>query len=68
MSDLHIHFGGPLANLYDVGYLTVDLYQLMAFAELLDQKDESTIQRWYGEKARPFNRYAPPLEKYRQSS
>ena len=68
MSELQIRFGGALANLYDVGHLTVDLYQLIAFAELLEQKDDVTIQRWYGDKARPFNRYALPLEKYRESS
>lgn len=65
---LRIYFGTELANLYDVGYLTSDLYQLFTFSELLEQPDRELTERWFGEKARPFNRYAGVLEKYRKSS
>jgi hypothetical protein len=68
VNELRIYFGGKLANLYDVGYLSVDLYQLIAFGELIEQGDDAAIESWFGEKARPFNRYASVLEKSRESS
>jgi hypothetical protein len=68
MQELRIYFGGDIANLYDVGYLSTDIYQLIAFSELIDQKQDNEIRRWFGEKPRPFNRYASVLDKYRRSS
>ena len=65
---LRIYFGTELANLYDVGYLTTDLYQLFTVSELLEQPDRELTERWFGEKARPFNRYAGVLDKFRRSS
>ena len=68
MQELRIYFGGEIANLYDVGYLSTDIYQLIAFSELIDQRKDADVTRWFGEKARPFNRYATVLDKYRRSS
>lgn len=68
MQELRIYFGDDVANLYDVGYLSTDIYQLIAFAELVDRKQDKDIERWFGDEARPFNRYATVLDKYRQSS
>ena len=30
-----VRFGGSATGLFEIGYLTADLYQLVAFAELL---------------------------------
>lgn len=68
MQELRIYYGGELANLYDVGYLSTDIYQLIAFSELLSQHKDNEVERWFGIGARPFNRYATVLEKYRRSS
>lgn len=63
MSTLQIHYTGRLANLYDVGYLSVDLGQLVAFTQALEAEDGVALTRWYGEKAHAFNRFAPILFK-----
>ena len=68
MQEVRVYFGGQIANLYDIGYLSTDLYQLIAFSELIDQKEDKDIERWFGDKSRPFNRYASVLDKYRKSS
>jgi len=67
-SKLRIYFGTELANLYDVGYLTTDLYQLFTFSEMLERPDRELTERWFGSNARPFNRYAGVLDKFRRSS
>lgn len=58
MSVLQLHYKDRLANLYDVGYLSVDLFQLIAFAQALEAGDKAQLDRWYGEKAHAFNRFA----------
>jgi len=54
--------------MYDLGYVSTDLYQLLAFSELLEDEDFENIEKYYGEKARPFNRYISVLEKYKKES
>ncbi len=68
MEELRIYFGGSLANLYDVGYLSTDIYQLIAFSELVVNREDLEMERWFGDRARPFNRYASIFDKYRKSS
>jgi hypothetical protein len=68
MPTIKISFGDRLSNLYDVGYLTVDVFQLISFAEALAEGDRKAVARWFGENARPFNRYAAILEKRAQKS
>ena len=52
-----IYFGGDLTNLYEIGWLSSDLSQLIDFAELVEEGKEERTEKFFGEKARPFNRY-----------
>jgi len=60
--ELRIKFGSGISNLYDIGYLTTDIQQLVAFADLLEQGDISAVEKYFGERIRGLNRYAKVLE------
>lgn len=65
---IEIYFGSEIANLYDLGYITTDLYQIFAFSDLLEKKDSAKVEKYFGDKARPFNRYLTAFEKYKKES
>ena len=67
-NDLKIYFDSKLSNLYDVGYLTTDLHQVLSYSELLSEHALNKADKYFGEKARPLNRYAKPLKSSRLSS
>ena len=54
---IKIHFGGELANLYEVGYLSIDLYQLITFSDLIEQGEIEKAKEYFGKKPKPMNRY-----------
>jgi hypothetical protein len=66
--NLRLRFGDGLLNLHDIGYLSVDVYQLVAFSQTLAEENVAEAERWFGENARPFNRFAPVLERYARMS
>ncbi len=68
INTITVHFGSEIANLYDIGYLSTDIYQIFAFSQLLEENKRTEVKRWFGEKARPFNRYAPVLEKRKRTA
>ena len=59
-----IEFRKGLANLYDLGYLSVDFYQLAVFASLVQSGDPYAANKLLGKKARPVNRYRPELVRH----
>ncbi|MCJ0806821.1 hypothetical protein [Vibrio vulnificus] len=63
-NEVKIYFGGGLANLYEVGWLSSDLSQIVDFAELMESGDLERTERFFGENARPFNRYAQIVDKF----
>ena len=66
--NLRLRFRDGLLNLHDIGYLSVDVYQLVAFSQTLADENVAEAERWFGESARPFNRFAPVLERYARMS
>jgi len=62
--NLRLLFRDGLSSLHDIGYLSVDVYQLVAFSQTLAEENVAEAERWFGENARPFNRFAPVLERY----
>ncbi len=65
---LKVYFGSGIANLYDVGYLATDIQQIITFAEMINESDFESAEKYFGEKVKGLNRYAKPLEKYGKSS
>lgn len=61
--EVKIYFGGDLTNLYELGWLSSDLSQIVDFAELLESEDLERTEKFFGEKARPFNRYVKVVDK-----
>lgn len=55
---VEIYFGGDLVHLYEVGYLTTDLYQLNTFGGLIEERNERILDKFFGEKPVPINRFA----------
>ena len=53
-----IYFGGKLANLYELGWIAADLSQVIDFSELIEVGSKERAEKFFGEKSRPFNRYA----------
>ncbi|MCR9537260.1 hypothetical protein [Vibrio alginolyticus] len=56
-NEVRIYFGGDLTNLYEIGWLSSDLSQVIDFSELLELEDFERTEKFFGEKARPFNRF-----------
>lgn len=65
-NEVRIYFGGDLANLYELGWISADLSQLVDFSELIEQGDRGRAEKFFGEKSRPFNRYVSLTEKRRK--
>jgi hypothetical protein len=63
-----VRFGSEIANLHDLGYIATDLHQIVAFADLLAEGHVSEVQKYFGEDARPFNRYLGIIGRYREHS
>jgi len=61
--EIRLYFGGELANLYELGWISTDLSQLIEFAELVESGKRERAEKFFGEKARPFNRYVALTEK-----
>lgn len=62
-NEVRIYFGGDLTNLYEIGWLSSDLSQVIDFTELLESEDFERTEKFFGEKARPFNRYTKVVNK-----
>jgi len=60
---LDIYFGSEIANLYELGYLTIDLQQLQSYSRLISEKNIEQAEKYFGEKSRPINRYSSQLTK-----
>ncbi len=54
---IRIYFGSELANLYELGWISTDLSQLIEFSELVESGEQERAEKFFGEKSRPFNRY-----------
>jgi len=65
---IKVYFGGDLANLYEVGYLSVDLFQLITFSDLIEQGDIDKAKDYFGEKPKPINRYSSLYRKRKTTS
>ncbi len=65
---MKIYFDSKLSNLYDLGYLTTDLHQVLSYSELISIQSLENAEKYFGEDARPLNRYAKPLKSHRLSS
>ena len=61
--EISIYFGGELANLYELGWISTDMSQLIAFSELVETGNIERAEKYFGEKSRPFNRYVSITEK-----
>ena len=68
ISMLRVYFGAEISNLYDLGYLSIDLYQLIVFSELMQEGDHEQIDKWFGENTRSLNRNASGIKAYRKVS
>ncbi|MCK7632645.1 MULTISPECIES: hypothetical protein [unclassified Shewanella] len=62
-NEVKIYFGGDLTNLYEIGWLSSDLSQLVDFAELVESGEKERTEKFFGEKSRPFNRYTKVVDK-----
>lgn len=62
-NEVKIYFGGDLTNLYEIGWLSSDLSQLVDFAELIESGEKDRTEKFFGEKSRPFNRYTKIVDK-----
>ena len=62
-NEVKIYYGGDLTNLYELGWLSSDLSQLIDFTELVESGDKTRTEKYFGEKARPFNRYTKIVSK-----
>ena len=60
---IKLYFGKELANLYELGWISTDLSRLIEFSELIESGRIERAEKFYGEKARPFNRYVSPAGK-----
>lgn len=65
-NEVKIYFGGDLANLYELGWLSSDLSQLVDFSELVESGERERAEKYFGKEARPFNRYVSVVEKKRK--
>ena len=63
-----IHFASDISDLYTLGYVASDLYQMWVYSELIQKNDRYNIERFYGEKAKYFNRYVSVLDEYREQA
>lgn len=61
---MKIHFNFEVNSLYDLAYISVDLYQLIVFCELLE--DEHDGLKVFLESPGSINRYNKELRKYRE--
>ena len=55
--DIKIYFGEELSNLFELGYISTDIHQLIAFSELIEENNLNQIEKYFGEKPIPINRY-----------
>lgn len=60
---IRIYFGSELANLYELGWISTDLSQLIAFSELVESGEQDRAEKFFGENSRPFNRYTSLIKK-----
>lgn len=60
--EIKLYFGGDLANLYELGWISIDLSQILEFAELVEGDEYDRAEKYFGENARPFNRYVSLTE------
>ena len=60
---IRIYFGSELANLYELGWISTDLSQLIEFSELVKTGQQDRAEKFFGEKSRPFNRYTALTKK-----
>ncbi|NRA59683.1 MAG: hypothetical protein HRU25_01985 [Psychrobium sp.] len=61
--EVKIYFGGDLTNLYELGWISSDLSALIDFTELVESGDQERTEKYFGEKARGFNRYTKVVDK-----
>ncbi|MGD9874526.1 MAG: hypothetical protein AB7T27_09690 [Kiritimatiellia bacterium] len=57
---LRVYFGDEQANLYTIGYLSSDLFQLLTFSELIEQHRDRQLEQYFFAEKRPayLNRYS----------
>ena len=55
--EIRLYFGCELANLYELGWISSDLSQLMEFSKLLEDGNSRRANKYFGKQARGFNRY-----------
>ncbi|GGO86674.1 hypothetical protein GCM10011348_38040 [Marinobacterium nitratireducens] len=54
---ISLSMGGDLANLHGLGWIATDLNQLIVLSDLLESGQEDVAAHFFGNDARPFNRY-----------
>jgi len=66
--EIKIYFGGELSNLFELGYISTDLHQVIAFCSLLEADDIEQAEKYFGDKSRPLNRYVTISESAKRKS
>jgi len=67
--EIKIYFGDDLANLFDVGYISTDIHQLISFTSLLEDNNIEDINKYFLENKYGLTRYSKVLsqEKMKKS-
>ncbi|OBR91577.1 hypothetical protein CLRAG_29410 [Clostridium ragsdalei P11] len=65
---IHLDFGDN--SLYDLGYLSIDIYQLIVFSRLIEDNDRHSLEKYFYGSRRSFmlTRNSSILKKYRNSA
>ena len=66
--EVEVYFGNELARLYEIGYITTDLYQLAALSDLIESDRGEKIDQFFGPKPAPINRFSNLTNKERTRS
>jgi len=65
---LVLRFAGTAPSLYEVSYIGIDVYQVLAFSKLVDAGDRETLDYYFGQAPPPLNRYVDVLRAYRDTA
>lgn len=68
-NEIKIYFGDDLANLFDVGYISTDIHQIISFTSLLEENNIEDINKYFLHNKYGLTRYSKVLsqEKMKKS-
>jgi len=68
-NELTIRFDSEINSIYEIGYLLVDIYQIIVFSEELENKNYNFLEKHFTEKKRKYvARNSSVLKKLRESA